>query len=262
MLWLLAPRWLLLHALTVAAVAAAVLLGQWQMQSYAQQQQRDRAASAAAALTADPTPVDDLVPSGQPLLQASLGVLASADGEYDASATLLLPGRTLEGRTGYYVVTPLVDDAGVATPVLRGWVERPDAAAVQPPAGPVTVIGVVSATESEDDATVGPRESLPAGQVPALTTPVLFTSYPFPPADVRQALVVAARESPEPAPAPERVPVTLASSDTGVVSAWRHLSYASQWWLFAAAAIGFWVAFVRAGARERADGRPEPAVGR
>jgi cytochrome oxidase assembly protein ShyY1 len=53
------------------------------------------------------------------------------------------------------------------------------------------------------------------------------------------------------------VPALEAVSPPGGVSAWRHLSYAWQWWLFAAAAIVFWVAFVRAGVRDR---RPAPAV--
>jgi cytochrome oxidase assembly protein ShyY1 len=44
------------------------------------------------------------------------------------------------------------------------------------------------------------------------------------------------------------------------VAAWRHLSYAWQWWLFGAAAIVFWVAFVRAGFRDRRAAHEARAV--
>jgi cytochrome oxidase assembly protein ShyY1 len=258
--WLLAPRWLLLHVGTVVAVVAMVLLGQWQMRSYAAQELREQEAAAAAALEADPVPVSEAVPPGQPLLEDSQGVLATATGTYDPDATLLLPGRTLDGATGWYVVTPLLDDAGVATPVLRGWVASDDAAAVEPPTGTVTVTGVVTAPESADDAAVPASTALPEGQVAALTTTVLFTGFPYPPGDIRQAVVVAVDESRTPATAPDRVPVAQAAPAAGGVSAWRHLSYAWQWWLFAAAAIAFWVAFVRAGVRERRDERAAAAL--
>jgi cytochrome oxidase assembly protein ShyY1 len=255
MLWLLSPRWLLLHVATVAAIVGTVLLGQWQMRSYAEQEQRDREAAAAAALEAEPVPVAEAVPPGQPLLQASLGTLTAVTGEYDPAATLLLPGRVHDGQDGYHVVTPVLDEDGVATPVVRGWVADPDAAAVTPAAGTVQVVGVVTATESDSDATSDPRRALPAGQVPALTTPALFTSYSYPPSQVRQALVVAVTEEPAPPSVPERVPALEALGSSGGVSALRHLSYAWQWWLFAVAAIAFWVAFVRAGIR---DHRPTP----
>lgn len=260
MLWLLAPRWLLLHVAAVAAVVGALLLGQWQMRSYAEQEQRDRDTAAAAALAADPVPVDEAVPTGQALLASSLGTLTTATGRYDPEATLLLPGRELDGRDGYHVVTPLLDGAGVATPVVRGWVATPDDPAADPPPGPVEVVGVVTGTESDRDAASDPRQQLPDGQVPALTTPVLFTSYPYPPGQVRQALVVAVTEQPTPAATPERVPALEAVSPPGGVSAWRHLSYAWQWWLFAAAAIVFWVAFVRAGVRDRRPARAGDAA--
>jgi len=259
-LWLLAPRWLLLHVATVAAVAGALLLGQWQMRSYAEQEQRDRDAAAAAALQAEPEPVDAVVPVGRALLASSLGALATATGRYEAEQTLLLPGRELDGQDGYHVVTPLLDGTGRATPVVRGWVATPDDPAVEPPPGTVEVVGVVTGTESDRDAASDPRQELPDGQVPALTTPVLFTSYPYPPGQVRQALVVAVTEQPAPAAAPDRVPALEAVSPPGGVSAWRHLSYAWQWWLFAAAAIVFWVAFVRAGVRDRRPARAEDAA--
>jgi cytochrome oxidase assembly protein ShyY1 len=249
-LWLLAPRWLLLHLVTVAAVAFMVVLGQWQMQAYVERDERDRQAAAAAAADAVPEPLDGLLAPGEPLTEPVVSRAVVTDGRYDATATLLLPARELDGRTGWYVVTPLLAD-GSATPVLRGWVATDDDAASTPPQGEVTVTGIVAPLENDRDAAVDPRQALPAGQTAALTTPTLFREYPYPPGSIRQAIVVATSETPPPAAAPERVPVAQAAPQPVGVSSWRHLSYAWQWWLFAAAAIVFWGAIVRAGARER-----------
>ena len=45
-----------------------------------------------------------------------------ATGRYDAAHQLLVRNRPLEGQVGYYVLTPLVTDAGPALLVDRGWV--------------------------------------------------------------------------------------------------------------------------------------------
>jgi cytochrome oxidase assembly protein ShyY1 len=250
MLWLLSPRWLLLHLGTVLALAATIWLGQWQMQAYAERERQEQQAAAAAARQTDPVPVDTIVPAGESLTRPALGTLVTVSGRYLPDATLLLPGRELDGRVGWYVVTPVVDDAGAATPVVRGWVPAVDDRAVAAPEGVVQVTGVVTATETDAAAAVDPRLPLPEGEVAVLSSTVLFRDYPVSPADLRQALVVALEERPSPAAQPSRVPVEQAAPEPTGVSAWRHLSYAWQWWLFGAAAVVFWVAFVRAGVRD------------
>jgi cytochrome oxidase assembly protein ShyY1 len=258
MLWLLSPRWLLLHLGTVLALAATVWLGQWQMQAYVDREREQQLAAAAAAQRIDPVPVETVVPAGEPLTRPALGTLVTVSGRYRADATLLLPGRVLDGREGWYLVTPVVDDTGAATPVLRGWVPAVDDAAVVAPAGDVQVTGVITATETDAAAAVDPRVPLPDGQAAVLSSTVLFQTYPVPPGDLRQTIVVAVDEQPVPVVAPSRVPVEQAVPEPAGVAAWRHLSYAWQWWLFGVAAVVFWVAFVRAGVRDH-RGERQPA---
>ena len=247
--WLLTPRWLGLHVALVAAVAATVLLGQWQMAAYVERDERDREVAAEQA-AADPRPLDAVVAPGEALTQPAVGRPVATAGRYDPAETLLLPGREIDGQPGWFVVTPLVDDAGAVTPVLRGWVDDPASTAADAPGGTLAVTGIVAALETDADAAVDARTALPAGQVPALTAPTVFREYGYPPALVRQMLLVATEETPEPAAAPQPVALDEVAPQPSGISAWRHLSYAWQWWLFAAAAVVFWGAFVRAGFRE------------
>lgn len=252
--WLLTPRWLALHVALVAAVAGAVLLGRWQMEAYVARDERDREVEAEQA-AADPRPLGTVVAPGEALTQPAVGRPVETAGRYDPAETLLLPGRELDGQIGWFVVTPLVDDTGAVTPVLRGWVDDPGSPATDAPGGALAVTGVVAALETDADAAVDARTALPDGQVPALTAPTVFREYGYPPAQVRQMLLVAADETPEPAAAPQRATLDQVAPEPSGISAWRHLSYAWQWWLFGAAAVVFWGAFVRAGFRERRDER-------
>jgi cytochrome oxidase assembly protein ShyY1 len=260
--FLLTPRWLALHAAVVAAVIGTLVLGSWQMQAYAEQDERERVAAANLAADAPRQPLASAVPAGQALPVDAVSVPVQASGTYDPAGTLLLPGREADGVEGFYVVTPLADDDGVVTPVLRGWVATVDDPAVVPPDGAVIVEGSVQALETDADAAVDPTQPLPDGQMAALTSVGLFRTWPYSPSLVRQAQVVLAAElpadgQPAAAPAPEIVPVEQAAPAPVGVSAWRHLSYAWQWWLFAAAAIVFWGAFVRNGLREQRAAQAE-----
>jgi hypothetical protein len=74
---------------------------------------------------------------------------------------VLVTPRLLHGRTGYWVVTPLVvKDTGARLAVVRGFVA--DAAQATPPAatGPVTVNGTLAPGESPSTGA-----ALPAGQL-------------------------------------------------------------------------------------------------
>lgn len=256
--FLLAPRWLALHAATVAAIAGTLVLGSWQMRAYVEQEEREQTAAANQAADAPTEPVDQVVPAGEALSVDAVGQPVTADGSYDAAETLLLPGRDLDGDLGYYVVTPLVATDGTATPVLRGWVDDVGSASVTPSSGQVSVRGVVQPLETDADAEVDPSVALPPGQLAALTSVALFRTYPYPPETIRQAQVVLTEEQPPPVDAPASVPVEESAPRAVGISAWRHLSYAWQWWLFAAAAVAFWAAFVRSGIRDERAAASQP----
>jgi len=70
-------------------------------------------------------------------------------GEWDAAHTVFLMNRTMDERSGFYVMTPLKLPDGSAVVVQRGWVARDDtspmkAPPVVTPAGPVTLHGHVA----------------------------------------------------------------------------------------------------------------------
>jgi len=67
-------------------------------------------------------------------------------GQWDAAHTVFLMNRTMDERSGFYVMTPLRLPDGSAVVVQRGWVPRDDAdpmkaPAVPQPSGPVQVFG-------------------------------------------------------------------------------------------------------------------------
>ncbi len=253
--FLLTPRWLALHVALVAALAGTIFLGSWQMRAYVEQEEREQAAALNQQADAPSVPIDEALPAGQALLRDAVGRPVTLTGTYDGAQTLLLVGREKDSEAGWYVVTPLVSADGSVTPVLRGWVDAPDDPAVTAPGGEVSVRGLVQPLETDAEAAVDPTQPLPDPQAAALTSVVLFQSWPYPPASIRQAQVVLTDEQPAPAVAPEPVPAAEAAPRPVGVSAWRHLSYAWQWWLFAAAAVVFWGAFVRAGIRDERAAR-------
>lgn len=259
--FLLTPRWLALHVATIVVIAGTLFLGSWQMRAYAEQDERERIAAANLAEDAPTAPISDVVAAGQGLPVDAVSRPVTASGSYDPSATLLVPGRELDGREGWYVVTPLVSDDQSVTPVLRGWVAERDSPAVQPPAGDVAVTGSVQALERDGDAVPGRGPGLAQDEVAALTPVALFRIYPYPPATVRQMQLVLTDERPSPAVTPELVPVAQAAPSPVGVSAWRHLSYAWQWWLFAVATVVFWGAFVRSGYRDEKASAAQVAAG-
>jgi surfeit locus 1 family protein len=67
-------------------------------------------------------------------------------GEWVGERTVFLMNRTMDERSGFYVMTPLRLPDGSAVIVQRGWVPRDDAdpmkvPAIDTPAGPVTIAG-------------------------------------------------------------------------------------------------------------------------
>lgn len=238
----LAPGWLVWHAALVAVLVAFIWLGSWQVDSFAESGRAQDAAAEreAAALTT-------VLEPGQRLPAAAVGRVVTATGRYDEADQLLVPGRSVDDRDGYLVVTPLRTVEGVL-PVNRGWVAAPDDPATEPPGSDVTVTGVVQPSESARDSRVDPLAALPAGQIPYLATVQLLDALRFSPDELYDGYVLLTAEQPEADVAPE--PVQPRATDDGV-SKWRNLGYGLQWWFFAAAAVFFWWSVLRRALRER-----------
>ncbi|HSK28049.1 MAG TPA: SURF1 family protein [Jiangellales bacterium] len=248
--FLLAPRWLALHAFVVAVVVSFTWLGAWQFSSYEEQRREgDRRAQA-------PVPVADLVRPGAAVRSEDVDRNVTARGAYERRS-LLVPGRILDGVVGTFVVTPLRLDTGGSVLVLRGWVASADAAAAAtPPDGQVTVTGVLRPDETEE-AAVPLGRPLRVAEIPYVSNEAAVEAGG--PADLLAGWVLLAEETPGTASAPEPVPLEQVARRSGA-GIWQNLSYAAQWWVFAVAALVFWGAFVRAAVRERREPDGEAAA--
>ncbi len=229
-------RWLGFTVFVVLMLALCGVLANWQWQRYQVRQAEN--ARLDAALAAAPVPVDDLldpVPGGAPpaALPPELEWrMVTATGTFDTDAETAIRRRPLDGRNGYWIVTPLVTDTGVLL-VNRGWVQTPEGDAATtpqvpaPPAGPVSVTARLRPAE----ATSTP-DAPPPGQAWAVDPAVLV-----PPADGPAFPAYAQLESAQPA------------ADEGLTSplpvpghrGLNNLVYTVQWLLFAVVGvIGWW----------------------
>lgn len=119
-----ARRWTLLAAALLGVLVTA-RLGLWQLDRAAQkealQAQQDER-SRMPALDAGELATDG--PDGGAPVAAQLQRPAVLQGHWLRPATVFLDNRTMDGRAGFLVVTPLVLDDGRTLLVQRGWTAR------------------------------------------------------------------------------------------------------------------------------------------
>ena len=134
--------------LIVAMLAAALTarLGIWQLDRAAQKTALQQALESQRALPPLTLPELAREPGELP---AQLHRLAAVQGRWLAAQTVYLENRQMNGRPGFYAVTPLQLDDGTAVLVQRGWLprdllDRTRIAAPPPPAGPVQVLGRIA----------------------------------------------------------------------------------------------------------------------
>lgn len=134
-------RWSKVGLLAAALVVAAgtARLGVWQLDRAAQKVQLQQAMQTQTALpplTADTLPRSRADGAAPPHRRAML------QGQWLADRSIYLDNRPMNGRTGFYLVTPLQLADGSAVLVQRGWLPR-DAAdrarVAPPPTAPGTV---------------------------------------------------------------------------------------------------------------------------
>lgn len=139
------PRWVVLLAAAIG-IGVTVSLGQWQLRRAAGKEALQHALVERAALV--------------PLAQGELAHAAPEGesqhyrrvrlrGRWLAALTVFLDNRQMDGRPGFYAVTPLLLSEGDAVLVQRGWAPRDmrDRSAVPrvpTPAGEVVVDGEVA----------------------------------------------------------------------------------------------------------------------
>jgi cytochrome oxidase assembly protein ShyY1 len=239
------PRWLGLFAVLVVILVSFTWLGLWQL-SVAQDRGR-----AEAVEKAPRQPVVDLtsvVGPHQAFPADGSSRRVRATGSYAADGQFLVAPRRLEGRTGYWVVSPfVVDSTGGTLAVVRGWTTDPTSVPA-PPAGTLTLVGSLAPGESPAQPPAEPPDGDPSVGGPevlgSIDLAVLVNRWP---GDLYNAFAFAIEErGGEGAQIDlgslERVPPPLIG-ETGL--SWRNAAYALQWWIFALFAAYMWFRMVR-----------------
>ena len=212
---------------TLVLCALFVRLGFWQWQRWVESD---------AAWTRFARGADLVQPLGaRALEEVTLYQRVSVTGRLDGRHQFLLDNLSYRGRPGYQVLTPLVRSDGGALLIDRGWVpfsgSRSRLPGVAVSDASVSLSGRVAELPSAGLAS-GRAPPNPADPWPRVT------SFPRA-AELARALGV---------PLGERILLLDADAPDGYVRDWqppglaplRHLSYAIQWWCFAALAVVVW----------------------
>lgn len=234
---LLSPSWILKHLFALTIFVSCILLGVWQLQRLEQR----RAVNAAAVAVLDQSPTT--LTGREPDPAALAGRKVRVRGSFLNDASVVLRGQKSDsGVDGVHLLTPLrIAGSDAAVIVDRGWLpaaQRGAALAAYAVEREVTLEGVARAPQTRPDSPLAPRDlPLPGAtrveawvrvdvaalqaQVGAPLLPLYVEQLP----DGRAAL-------PQP-----RDPATL---DEG-----PHLSYALQWFAFAAMLAVVYAALMR-----------------
>ncbi|MFF3328856.1 SURF1 family protein [Streptomyces sp. NPDC002888] len=234
--FLLTPRWWGINVFVLLAIPFCVFMGSWQLSRFESRVEDHRTArEQVASDEKEPArPLTELLPVDK----ATSGDQTTATGRYGKQ--LLVPGRELDGRSGYYVLTLLRVDGGKALPVVRGWLPgTPDPAkAPAPPAGEVTVTGALQASETPGDNGVSAQGGLPAGQTAAISSASLVNLVPY---DVYDAWVTLDKGDSGMKAVPASSP-----ADTGLdLKAFQNLGYTGEWFVFAGFVVFMWFRLLR-----------------
>lgn len=245
---------LVLLVVLLGAAAACARLGVWQLDRA--QARGDREGQATSQEATAPAPIGDVLAPQATFRGDLVGRRVSVIGTYDAGGQVLVPGRVLDGRTGYLVLTPLrVTGADGAAgwvgadpvlPVVRGWVADPDATdLLAVPDDVVDLTGFLQGSEAPGSG------GTPPGQVAAISSAELVNAWGGP---IYAGYVVLETAQPaQPAGLPVLGPPTLSGSDGGRWNI-QNLAYAVQWWIFGGFALFLWLRMVK----DEAAGEPEP----
>lgn len=224
------PIWIAGIAIALITIIAFVNFGLWQLRRL--DERRAINTTIEERSTSEPVPLGIALATygSDPEALAYRRVVFA--GEYDAAAEVLLIGTTLNGRSGNDVLTPLRAE-GLTIAVNRGWVPidagGPPVAGAEPRDGAVEAIGVL--LESQTHGSLGtPADDGAYDRVGRIALDALAPQWG---SDLLPVYLLL--ESQDPADTELPLPRPPPEPDEG-----PHLSYAVQWFLFAAiAAIGF-----------------------
>ncbi len=241
-------QWAVLFCGVLAVVALCLLAGRWQWHRY--ESREAEIARIESNYKATPVPLDHLATVNKTLDSDDVWRPATVRGHYDPAATVLLRNRPVGGQPGFHVLVPFRistgSDPGDVMVIDRGFVPwGADASTPEeipaPPAGDVTITVTLRTDEPAG------RKDAPPGQVHTINSAqVLAAATDGGSADA--ATVRAYGQLRTESPAPATTPTALPAPDTDPRS---HLSYAIQWCVFAAGALGGFFLLVRRDRRDR-----------
>uniref|UniRef100_UPI0016085A04 SURF1 family protein n=1 Tax=Kitasatospora kifunensis TaxID=58351 RepID=UPI0016085A04 len=241
--FLVTPRWLGSTVLAIAAIVVCLWLGSWQLSRFEGRVSSQHAASATAAPAAPQaaaSPLDSVLAGADAqVTTGTVGHPVTVSGQYDSAHQLLVPNRTVDGRQGYYVLTPLRTAGGRAVAVVRGWLPgSPGGSVPAAPTGEVTVAGRLQASENADTSGAA-NGGLPSGQLGMINPASLVNLLPYPfydgwvAADGTAAGLTA-------------VPTAQPSGGGGLdARAFQNLGYTLQWFVFAGFVGFMWFRLAR-----------------
>ncbi len=241
------PRLVVLHLLALAAATAAVWLGLWQFDAW----QARRDAEAKDLASAAPRQLDDVMTPDAPFPGNAVGQPVRFEGAWVGASTFFVADRELDGRRGFWVVTPVAvcesDCADrPAMLVVRGWTPSTDQAP-PPPEGAVGVTGWLQPPEGSGRQDPDPNDDV-------LQEMRVADAIQHVDQDLYGAYVIAEEVSAGSnatgggdgsagttgiEPGLEAVtPDSLPEPET--FTALRNLLYALEWWVFGAFALFVW----------------------
>lgn len=228
-------RRLLLNIAVLLAVAATVTAGFWQLHRLSERRDRNSIVTNRGEMPI--VEIQDLVGADDPYDRGGEIEFRPirATGVYLLADQVLIRNRTHQGSAGYWVLTPLRLDSGVAVAVNRGWIPHgvgtgASPAGFAPPGGEVEVTGLLRATVT---AAGLQQADPPRGVLVEMARPDLARLAQQLDTKLLPVYVQLQAQSP---PAGD-LPIPIPAPDLGEGS---HLAYAVQWFVFAAiAAIGY-----------------------
>lgn len=244
--------WVTGALIALLAVGGFVALGFWQLARFDER----RALNSEIAAKTDTAPIElaTLVASHGSDVDELAHRRVRVSGQYEIDHEIIVQARSLQGRSGHLVVTPLRTGAGLIA-VNRGWVpidsDGPPVPTAIPPSGTVTVVGTLHTSEHR-----GPTGSIDAdgfySRIGRLDLALLEPQW-------GRALLPVYLQLEEQAPPSGRYPVPLPPPET---DPGPHLSYAIQWFVFAGiVAVGFPILVITTMRRRssKRSGRPPDA---
>lgn len=252
---LLTPRWLAGHLLALVLIVLFVNLGAWQLRRLDARTTLNELVESRTA--AAPVALHDALQDAGEVPEYTMVRLR---GTFAAEHEVLLRGRSLDGRPGFNLLTPLLLAAeapgldGAAVLVERGWVpydhDSVPVVDAAPPAGVVEVVGRLRAPSSSPGG-LAPRDPAEGVLVQSYYVDVerLQRQMPF---TLVPAYVTATAVTP---PHPGALPLELPPDD---LSDGPHLGYAIQWFAFALVGIVGYMILLRKVSRDAATHAAAP----